>query len=67
MYTFSSMQALEAMVRLENNNHLSYEIANGYLVEDFKVDKGTYRTVVTISLAPQAILKRKEELRGKDG
>ena len=33
-------------------------VANGYLVEDFKVDKGDYRTVITISLAPQSILKK---------
>ena len=65
MYTFSSMQALEAVVRLEGNGrlrngigNLSYEIANGYLVEDFKVDKGEYRTVITISLAPQSTLKK---------
>ena len=56
------MQALEAVVRLEGNNqlrtgegNLSYEIANDYLVEEFKVDKGEYRTVITISLAPKAI------------
>ena len=62
----SSMQALEAVVRLEGNNqlmtgegNLSYEIANGYLVEEFKVDKGEHRTVVTISLAPKAMLKGK--------
>lgn len=66
MKYFSSMQALEAMVRLEGNNqlrtgegNLSYEFANDYLVEEFKVDKGEYRTVVTISLAPKAMLKRK--------
>ena len=66
MRNFSSMQALEAMVRLEGNNqlrtgegNLSYEIANDYLVEEFKVDKGECRTVITISLAPKAILKGK--------
>ena len=66
MQYISSMQALEAMVRLEGNNqlktgegNLSYEIANDYLVEEFKVDKGEYRTVITISLAPKVMLKRK--------
>jgi len=31
-----------------------------YLIEDAVVDEGKYRTVVTISLAPKAILKRKK-------
>ena len=63
----SSLQALEAVVRLEGNNqlrnglgNLSYEIANDYLVEEFTIDKGEHRTVISISLAPKAMLKGKE-------
>ena len=58
----SSIQALEAVVRLEGNNqlrnglgNLSYEIANDYLVEEFTIDKGEHRTVITLSLAPKAV------------
>lgn len=59
------LQALEALVRLERNNQLrngvSYEIANSYLVEFCNVDRGKYRTVITISLAPPLIDKTKGE------
>jgi hypothetical protein len=64
----SSIQALEAVVRLEGNNqlrnglgNLSYEIANDYLVEEFTIDKGEHRTVISISLAPKAMLKGSRE------
>ena len=68
---FTSIQALEAVVRLEGNDqlrtgegNLSYEIANDYSVEEFKVDKGKYRTVITISLAPKIMLKGKGRNNG---
>tara|TARA_R110002110_G_scaffold201873_1_gene412887 strand:+ start:333 stop:710 length:378 start_codon:yes stop_codon:yes gene_type:complete len=63
-HTFSSIQALEALVRLEGNDklrsgsgNLSQEIAKGYVVEDFTVDRGEYRTVIIISLAPTKVLR----------
>ena len=64
----TSIQALEAVVRIEGNNqlrnglgNLSYEIANDYLVEEFTIDKGEHRTVITLSLAPKAMLKGSRE------
>jgi hypothetical protein len=58
-HTFSSIQALEALVRLEGkvNGNLSQEIAKGYVVEEFTVDRGEYRTVIIISLAPTKELR----------
>ena len=58
-------QALEALLGLERDNQLrngvSDEIANSYLVEFCNVDRGKYRTVITISLMPQSIDKIKGE------
>jgi hypothetical protein len=55
----SSMQALEAMVRLEGSNqlrdgviNLSYEVANDYLIEYCSVDRRELRTVISVCLAP---------------
>ena len=55
-------------VSVESNPLLGYVSTlvdeNVYLIEDTVIDEGKYRTVITISLAPKAMLKGKEVKKG---
>ena len=61
MIDTSIKEIVKEGVSVESNPLLGYVSTlvdeNVYLIEDTVIDEGKYRTVVTISLAPKAMLK----------